>query len=135
MIEESSSIQSTHRIHFEKCDPVTVRADREKIASVISNILNNAVKYSPADSNVKITCIKKDGYARIDIHDEGHGIQKADQERLFDRYYRVKSNRHIAGFGIGLYLSAEIVQQHEGTIGVNSEPGKGSTFYFTLPVK
>jgi two-component system sensor histidine kinase VicK len=72
----------------------------------------------------------------IRVTDEGLGIRPEDQPRLFDRFYRVESNhtRHISGFGIGLYLSAEIVERHGGKIGVESQSGIGSTFYFTLPL-
>jgi len=70
------------------------------------------------------------------VKDEGMGIKAHDIEKLFERYYRVSTNhtRHISGFGIGLYLSAEIIQRHDGRIWVESESGVGSTFYFSLPL-
>jgi signal transduction histidine kinase len=72
----------------------------------------------------------------ISVSDEGIGIKPADAEKIFDRYYRIENSntRHISGFGIGLYLSAEIVERHGGKIWLESEPGKGSTFYFSLPL-
>lgn len=77
-----------------------------------------------------------DRNARVSVKDEGMGIKVQDQEKIFDRFYRVQSQhtRHISGFGIGLYLSAEIIRHHEGHIGVDSEKGVGSTFYFELPL-
>lgn len=70
------------------------------------------------------------------VRDEGIGIKPDQLDKLFDRYYRVQSihTQHISGFGIGLYLSAEIIQRHNGKIWAESESGKGSTFYFSLPI-
>jgi signal transduction histidine kinase len=72
----------------------------------------------------------------VSVKDEGMGIKQADLDKIFDRYYRVenKDTRHISGFGIGLYLSAEIIKRHDGEIWAESESGKGSTFYFDLPL-
>ena len=72
----------------------------------------------------------------MSVRDEGIGVNDNDIEKLFDRYYRVenKLTKTISGFGIGLYLSAEIIQRHEGKIWVESIPGKGSIFYFSLPL-
>lgn len=72
--------------------------------------------------------------AQVSVQDTGIGISPEDVPKLFERYYRVGSDATIAGFGIGLYLCKEIIDRHNGTIWVESEPGKGSTFYFTLPV-
>ena len=74
------------------------------------------------------------GYTEVSIKDEGMGIPKDELPRLFERYYRVNNNNTISGFGIGLYLSAEIIKRHEGMIWAESGPGKGSAFYFNLPV-
>ena len=73
----------------------------------------------------------------VSVKDEGIGIDTKDVNRLFERYYRVDNENMgtISGFGIGLYLSSEIIQRHDGNIGVESVLGKGSTFWFTLPVK
>jgi signal transduction histidine kinase len=72
----------------------------------------------------------------VGVKDEGIGLSSEDKAKVFDRYFRVESSntRHISGFGIGLYLSAEIIHRHDGEIWVDSEPGKGSTFYFSLPI-
>jgi signal transduction histidine kinase len=74
---------------------------------------------------------------QISVSDEGIGIEPRDKEKLFERYYRAENSftRHTAGSGIGLYLCAEIIQRHEGKIWVNSQPGVGSTFHFSLPTK
>ncbi|MDB5144550.1 MAG: sensor protein [Mucilaginibacter sp.] len=127
----------THIIELQSCDKVVLNADREKISSVLANLLSNAVKYSPKGSRVYLDCRQLDSELRISVSDEGLGIRPEDRDHIFDRYYRVESNhtRHISGFGIGLYLSAEIIQHHQGKIWVESETGKGSTFYFSLPLK
>ncbi|MBS1502714.1 MAG: PAS domain-containing sensor histidine kinase, partial [Bacteroidetes bacterium] len=116
--------------------PVWVEADRDKIGSVISNLLSNAAKYSPKSTSVFITVETGDKQAIVSVRDYGLGIKPEDQEKLFDRYYRVddQRTRHIAGFGIGLYLSAEIIRLHGGHIDVRSAPDQGSTFRFSLPL-
>ncbi len=103
---------------------------------MISNLISNAVKYSPLNSIINVTYVTKDSNAVISIKDEGIGISKEDLPKLFEHYYRVKDaeTRNIAGLGIGLYLCCEISKRHGGDIWAESEPDKGSTFYFTLPV-
>jgi two-component system sensor histidine kinase VicK len=135
-ISETNPALGNHQITFNRCDDLTLFADRVKIVSVVSNLLSNAIKYSPKGKNILIACEKNDGMARVSITDEGIGIEPQDREKLFDRYYRVENpnHPHISGFGIGLYLSAEIIHRHEGKIWVDSEVEKGSTFYFTLPL-
>ncbi|XHR98247.1 PAS domain S-box protein [Mucilaginibacter sp. UC70_90] len=127
---------STHIIHIDISNHVQVNADREKIGSVISNLISNAVKYSPKRRKIEVKCASVNGFARVSIKDEGMGVDAQDLPRIFDRYYRVESNqtRHISGFGIGLYLSAEIVRRHEGQIWAESESGTGSVFHFSLPL-
>jgi signal transduction histidine kinase len=136
VIKESELTATTHQISFIPCGPMNIFADKEKIASVITNLVSNAIKYSPKGSAVDIQCEATPGAVRVSIKDEGVGISKQDQGQLFERYYRVEDDhtKYISGFGIGLYLSAEIVRRHDGTIGVESEKGAGSTFYFTLPL-
>jgi PAS domain S-box-containing protein len=135
--EEQELSVTSHYISLTECTPITVYADRDKINSVISNLINNAVKYSAKDTAISISCTVNKNEVTISVRDEGIGIKPTDADKIFDRYYRVESNntRHISGFGIGLYLSAEIIQHHGGRIWLESEPGKGSTFYFTLPLK
>jgi PAS domain S-box-containing protein len=137
IIEETNLTGASHLIELQNCDEAVVHADRDKIASVLSNLLSNAIKYSPKGSHVEVDCRRFENEVRISVTDEGLGIRPEDREHIFDRYYRVESNhtRHISGFGIGLYLSAEIIQRHNGTIWVESESDKGSIFYFTLPLK
>jgi signal transduction histidine kinase len=136
VIKETELTAATHQIKLGPCGTVSVFADKEKITSVITNLVSNALKYSPKGSPIDIECQVTAGAVRVSVQDEGIGISKDDQEQLFERYYRVENDdtKYISGFGIGLYLSAEIVRRHGGSIGVISEPGAGSTFYFTLPL-
>jgi PAS domain S-box-containing protein len=136
-IDEARLTVSGHVFAFEPCAPLPVFADRDKIGSVLSNLLSNAVKYSPKGKLVTIKCGIADGNARVSVQDEGMGIKPQDLDKLFERYYRVSSShtQHISGFGIGLYLSAEIIGRQDGRIWAESVSGKGSTFFFSLPLE
>jgi two-component system sensor histidine kinase VicK len=135
MIEETGLIATTHRINFSESEPILVHADRDKIGSVISNLLGNAIKYSPAGKVIDVTCRRENDQVIVNVKDQGMGINPKDLEKIFDRFYRVETSnsRHISGFGIGLYLSAEIIKGHGGRIWAVSESGQGSTFSFCLP--
>jgi len=134
-LEEIRLTVSSHTFDFTPGTGIQVSADREKIGSVISNLLSNAVKYSPKGKRVAIDCQAGQDVVKVRVADEGMGIGTQDLSRIFDRYYRSASEhtRQISGFGVGLYLSAEIIQRHDGRIWAESEKGVGSTFYFTLP--
>jgi two-component system sensor histidine kinase VicK len=136
VIEETQVTASRHEIIFPTCKQVTVDADKDKIGHVISNLLSNAIKYSPDGVKIEVKCQVISERVQVSVKDEGVGIKESDIPNLFSRYYRVESSnmQQIAGFGIGLYLSAEIVQAHMGKIWVESEFSNGSTFYFSLPI-
>ena len=134
LVEESDLVQFSHKINLSVSQPIIVNADRDKIGSVVSNLLSNAVKYSPSGTDIDVRCEILDGNALVSITDDGIGIDKEDIDKLFNRYYRVGKHHTISGFGIGLYLSSEIIERHNGKIGVESEIGKGSTFYFKIPL-
>jgi two-component system sensor histidine kinase VicK len=136
MIDDARLTIASHDITFTHSEPIVLNADRDKIGSVISNLLSNAVKYSPRGKNIRVVCRLTNNMAQISVSDEGIGVKPQDIEKIFDRYYRVESShtQTVSGFGIGLYLCAEIVQRHDGRIWVESQKGEGSTFYFTLPV-
>lgn len=136
IISETRLTVNSHYIKIHICDAVTVYADREKINSVITNLIHNAIKYSPKGKLITVHCSIDATEVTVSIQDEGMGIKASDLPKIFDRYYRVESDhtQHISGFGIGLYLSAEIIRRHNGRIWADSEKGVGSTFYFTLPL-
>jgi signal transduction histidine kinase len=136
ILEETKLIVTTHPINWEVNGPVLLEADRDKIGSVISNLVSNAVKYSSQGKSVDITYRASEKEVTVAIKDEGIGIKAQDVNKIFDRYHRVKTefSRHVSGFGIGLYLSSEIIELHGGKIWAESQYGQGSTFYFTLPL-
>ncbi|WP_259067055.1 PAS domain S-box protein [Mucilaginibacter sp. X4EP1] len=137
VIDETSLTADMYAIRFEKRQSVLINADREKIRSVISNYISNAIKYSSNEKPISVNCIVSKGQVIVSVKDEGMGINTDDLAKIFDRYYRVETNdtRHISGFGIGLYLSSEIIERHNGRVWAESKPGAGSTFYFSLPVE
>jgi signal transduction histidine kinase len=136
VVEETLFLTSTHHIIMIPCDPVSINADREKIEQVLVNLLSNAAKYSDKTAEIEIGCSLSDKNVEVSVKDQGLGIAPEDIQKLFLPHYRVESKEteKIAGFGIGLYLCAEIINRHHGKIWAESEPGKGSTFKFTLPL-
>jgi two-component system sensor histidine kinase VicK len=122
-------------IEFLACVETLVRADRDKIESVIANFLSNAVKYSPKGGKITVNCRADNSDITISVKDRGIGINPDDMPHIFDRFYRIESKRtkDISGFGIGLYLSAEIIKLHGGRIWAESKFGTGSTFSFSIP--
>ena len=136
VIAEYKWSTSTHVIELIECEPVMIQADRDKVVSVVSNLISNAIKYAPKNESIQVSRQMNNGSVQVSVADKGMGIKPQDIDHVFDRYYRIESKhtQHIAGFGIGLYLSAEIVRQHAGKIWVESQSGVGSTFHFTLPL-
>jgi two-component system CheB/CheR fusion protein len=135
-IADINLMSRDHEFLFEPCEILNVLADREKIGQVIGNFLSNAIKYSDKGSKITINSEQLSGNIQVSVTDNGIGIKPKDQEKLFQRFYRVENEnlKNISGFGIGLYLASEIIQRHKGKIGVSSEEGKGATFYFSLPL-
>jgi len=133
---DTQFISSKHKVQLLDCEQIMVHADRDKIGQVLMNLLSNAIKYSPAGGDIIIGCEKQGDSVKIFVKDQGVGISTADQQRLFERFYRVNNDKvkSIPGFGIGLYLIAEILRYHNSKIQVESEVDKGSTFYFTMDI-
>ncbi|TSD63475.1 PAS domain S-box protein [Inquilinus sp. KBS0705] len=136
MVADSLPIAQGHGIVFNPAEAINVTADREKIGQVLSNFINNAIKYSPKGTDVTIECKLTGKMVKINVTDKGIGIKLKDQQNIFQRFYRVEdeSTKGFSGFGIGLYLSAEIIALHNGKIGVDSTEGQGASFYFSLPL-
>ena len=115
---------------------VEVNADSERIQRVIVNFVNNAVKYAPKSKNIVIDVEQHNKEVKVSVTDQGPGIAKEKLTHLFDRFYRVdETGGQYSGLGLGLYISAEIIRRHDGKIGVYSETGQGSTFWFSLPLR
>jgi signal transduction histidine kinase len=113
-----------------------VAADPDKIRQVLVNLVDNAVKYSPDGGQVRVEISNESDGIRFAVRDQGLGIPYAEQRRIFDKFYRLDPDmtRGIGGTGLGLYICRELVRRMEGRIWVSSEPGRGSTFAFELPV-
>jgi signal transduction histidine kinase len=109
-----------------------VLADPDRVALVLSNLVVNAIRHTPAGGHVRLRSAPHDGGLRFEVIDSGSGIAAEHLPHLFERFYRVPGSVS-GGAGLGLYICKEIVAAHGGTIGVESEPGHGSIFWFTLP--
>lgn len=123
-----------HKIIVEGDLAIQLHADRHRLDKVLNNLISNAIKYSPNADMIKIEAKGAKGSLRLSVTDFGIGISQDKLTSIFDRFFRVESNSMISGLGLGLYISAEIIKSHQGEIGVISEPGKGSTFWFTIPL-
>ncbi len=135
-IASMQMISSNHQIIRENDPgPQMIHADRQRIEQVLINILSNAVKYSPGENKVIVSMNRTATALVVKIRDFGIGIPEEELTDIFERFYRTKdSSVHISGFGLGLYICRDILQRHNGKIWVERED-KGSSFYFTLPVK
>jgi two-component system sensor histidine kinase VicK len=112
-----------------------VTADRDRMIQVVTNLLSNAHKYSPRDSEIEVCALRTDGHLELSVKDSGIGISVEDQKRLFTRFFRADNAimTEEDGTGLGLAICLEIVERHGGEIQVDSELGKGTTFRILLP--
>jgi two-component system CheB/CheR fusion protein len=111
-------------------------ADKERIGQVLNNLISNAIKYSPHSDKVIVKSKSTEENITVCVQDFGIGISVDMQKKIFDRFFRLHDKRHpYPGLGLGLYIASEIVKHHKGSLTVKSEPGKGSVFCFTLPIK
>ena len=118
--------------------PLLVHGDRNHLEQVLTNLLDNAIKYGHEGGRVTVSAVKTDQKeVRIAVQDDGMGIPKEHLHRIFERFYRVDKGRsqELGGTGLGLSIVKHIVQAHGGRVWAESIPGKGSTFYFTLPIR
>jgi two-component system CheB/CheR fusion protein len=134
-VESIREHTSSHKIIVGAIPEVRLHADRHRIEQVLLNLLDNAIKYSPGQHEVKIECQQFPDHIRVSITDHGIGMNSDQTRRLFERFYRAENPGNVfQGLGLGLFISAEIVERHGGRFEVQSEPGDGSTFSFTLPI-
>jgi PAS domain S-box-containing protein len=133
VIEEIQRSANKHPIEKQGATKKTIYGDKDRIEQVITNFLTNAIKYSPHAGKIIVKSFFEKGYVTLCVQDFGVGIPKESQQQVFERFYRVSGNETIPGIGLGLYISAEIIRRQRGTIWVESELGKGSTFCFSLP--
>lgn len=122
-----------HSIIIQGNKNIDVNADSKRVEQVLINLVTNAIKYASESKDINVKIEKEDEFAKVSIIDQGPGIPEEKIPYLFDRYYRAeKSSR--PGLGLGLFISSQIISKHQGEIGVTSEMGMGSTFWFTLPL-
>lgn len=134
-IENSEHIYPDHTFVNEDGNDAFVNGNAERLEQVLMNLINNAVKYAPEIKKVIIKTDVRDDHIRVSVIDFGIGLSPDQKQRIFERFYRVEDKKHAAsGLGMGLYISAEIISNHGGNIGVEGELGKGATFYFELPL-
>jgi len=113
-----------------------IRCDGERLRQVLTNLIDNAIKYSPAGAEVEVRAYQEDGLVRIDVRDSGPGIAKDDQKLIFEKFGRVTgSGATRPGTGLGLFIARSIAEAHGGALDVDSAPDQGSTFTLELPVQ
>jgi len=140
IVEEQRQLNPQRTLRFE-CPRelhAPVLADADRIGEVVTNYLTNALKYSPAETSVDVGIEVETQQARVWVRDQGPGLAPEEQERIWKRFYRTEGNEVQSGtgvgLGLGLHISQIIIEQHHGQVGVQSAPGQGSTFWFSLPL-
>ncbi|PWT76983.1 MAG: hypothetical protein C5B60_03375 [Chloroflexi bacterium] len=139
MVEEQALLNRARQIRrMVPASAVTVIADPWRIAQVMTNYLSNALKFSREDQPVEVRLETTDGLARVSVHDEGVGVPVEEQANVWERFYQAKASTWQSGsqigLGMGLYISKTFIERHHGQVGLESTPGHGSTFWFTLPL-
>lgn len=132
---ESLIEQRRHRLEVD-IEPLMVVADKQRVGQVLTNILTNAIKFTPDGGDISLRAMANEGLLRVEISDTGPGICSEDTGKLFQPFTQLdmSSTRQVGGTGLGLSISKALVEAHGGEIGVTSALGKGSTFWFTLPL-
>jgi signal transduction histidine kinase len=125
-----------HNIRLVKAEPIVVQGDRDRIEQVLMNLIDNAIKYSPKGGEIDLAVSVRDREAVVSVADSGVGIPREKQTNVFQRFYSAHTSTpyDYGGMGVGLYISKEIIARHGGRMWFDSEEGKGSTFYFSLPL-
>lgn len=134
-IDSVRGATQTHQIRVTGETGHSITADLSAIEQVILNLLGNAIKYSPGSNEVNVHIKVLDKFVKVSVSDTGIGINPAEQKKIFDRFYRAENIQHyFQGIGIGLYICQQHIKEHQGSIWVESEQGKGSVFSFTVPL-
>jgi signal transduction histidine kinase len=116
-------------------EEITITADERRVRQIVFNLLSNAVKFTPSGGRVDLSALAEDGRVEIAVADTGPGIPPEELERIFEEFEQATAGKKAEGTGLGLPLSRRLVELHGGRLWVESEPGKGSTFRFTLPTR
>ncbi len=136
MVSEFRTQTARHTLELDfPEDFPAIQGDEERLRQVLSNLLSNAIKYSPKSGRILVSGRFDDHHIYVAVTDQGIGVSAGEQDRIFDRFYRVENSltRRTQGAGLGLYLARSVVEAHGGQIWVESNQGQGSTFVFTLP--
>jgi two-component system phosphate regulon sensor histidine kinase PhoR len=134
-VENLSLAAPNHKISLTGFTHATILGDELQISQVINNLISNAIKYSPGSDKVDVYMNRVGNFVKVSVKDYGMGISSQDKTKIFERFFRVRDiQKKFPGLGIGLYISHEIIANHNGTLWVESEVGEGSTFSFTLPI-
>ncbi|WP_423146104.1 PAS domain-containing sensor histidine kinase [Rubrolithibacter danxiaensis] len=139
MLKESVEVMqhstSSHIIEIKNAVSVTFQGDKYRLEQVMTNVLSNAIKYSPGSNSILVDSFIESDFIVVTVQDFGIGIEKENLDKIFDRFYRIDSTAmKYEGLGLGLYIVSEILTRHHGYFWMESEPGKGSVFYFKLPI-
>jgi signal transduction histidine kinase len=133
VVAEQQARASRHHLVVDGPSSLTGTWDEGRVRQMLTNIISNAVKYSPEGGEVRVAFSRANGLARVEVSDQGPGISEEDLSRLFQPFARLDRAKPVAGTGLGLFISKGIVESHGGRIWVDSEIGRGSTFVITLP--
>jgi signal transduction histidine kinase len=134
LAQDQPGVIDRDRLRIEATEDLPpVQADPHLLERILLNLLTNAQKYSPPGSPVRLTVRQGEGEILVSVSDTGQGIEPKDQPHIFERFYRPEGRRQRDSVGLGLYITRKLVESHGGRIWVESEPDKGSTFFFTLP--
>jgi len=138
VVSEMSTVAAERRQSLTLDTPANVpmvKVDRGRVEQVLSNLMTNAIKFTGDGGKIQVRLRRKDSEVVVEVEDSGSGITEEEQTRIFTPYYRIEADRQrFPGLGLGLALSKQLVELHGGKIWVKSEPGKGSTFAFSLPI-
>ena len=133
-VENLELAHPQYRIQLEGKTNATLTGDRIRIEQMISNLVNNAIKYAPGKEIINVIAKQENNRIVFQIIDDGIGIEPDEIPRLFDKFHRATNTGKIKGMGLGLYIVKEIVDFHKGAIFVESQPGKGAVFTVELPI-
>jgi signal transduction histidine kinase len=133
VVESQQATVPIHQIVVRAPDQLVGEWDRDRIVQVLTNLVANAIKYSPQGSEVLVTMQAEQDHVLIGVHDQGIGIRRVDMPLVFQAFYRADNARAMQGSGLGLYITQSIVRAHGGRIWIESEPDMGTTFFVALP--
>jgi signal transduction histidine kinase len=124
----------TSRIAFERPSaPVAVRGDPERIAEILDNLLDNAIKYSPASASIEISLTEHGTDVHVRVADHGVGVPPSERSSLFTPFFRTSTTSHVAGTGLGLHISQQLAKRHGGRLWLEASSDAGSVFVLALP--